>query len=263
MPAGSNGTDGRLYAAILKEAGAHQYVAPGSYIRRHGDVFMFHTGTNAIHTTITLPDNVVKVRELFTGTEYNSNVIPIESDGPNTWLFRAASAGLWTIGDSVIAVLNTNGVLSIDGTGSTYDFANASDVPWDPTLVRSVVVGDGVTLGANALAALSDTTTLGDVPLKKFRAGLGSSEGSVPTGMLLVSRTEVEAAGAEAIEVANGTALLGISVCTNSDLTASTATWAPVSFRKSDLEVSVDGTKILAPIPANADKGFMILRSGN
>ena len=263
MPAGSNGTDGRLYAAILKEAGAHQYVAPGSYIRRHGDVFMFHTGTNAIHTTITLPDNVVKVRELFTGTEYNSNVIPIESDGPNTWLFRAASAGLWTIGDSVIAVLNTNGVLSIDGTGSTYDFANASDVPWDPTLVRSVVVGDGVTLGANALAALSDTTTLGDVPLKKFRAGLGSSEGSVPAGMLLVSRTEVEAAGAEAIEVANGTALLGISVCTNSDLTASTATWAPVSFRKSDLEVSVDGTKILAPIPANADKGFMILRSGN
>ena len=263
MPAGSNGTDGRLYAAILKEAGAHQYVAPGSYIRRHGDVFMFHTGTNAIHTTITLPDNVVKVRELFTGTEYNSNVIPIESDGPNTWLFRATSAGMWTVGESVIAVLNTNGVLSIDGTGSTYDFANASDVPWDPTLVRSVVVGDGVTLGANALAALSDTTTLGDVPLKKFRAGLGSSEGSVPAGMLLVSRTEVEAAGAEAIEVANGTALLGISVCTNSDLTASTATWAPVSFRKSDLEVSADGTKILAPIPANADKGFMILRSGN
>lgn len=263
MPAGSNGTDGRLYAAILKEAGAHQYVAPGSYIRRHGDVFMFHTGTNAIHTTITLPDNVVKVRELFTGTEYNSNVIPIESDGPNTWLFRAASAGLWTIGDSVIAVLNTNGVLSIDGTGSTYDFANASDVPWDPTLVRSVVVGDGVTLGANALAALPDTTTLGGVPLKKFRAGLGTSESAVPAGMLLVSRTEVEAAGVEALEVANGTAVLGISVCTNSDLTAATATWAPVSFRKSDLEVSTDGSKILAPIPANADKGFMILRSGN
>ena len=85
---------------------------------------------------------------------------------------------------------------------------------------------------------------------------------AVPAGMLLVSRTEVEAAGAEAIEVANGTALLGISVCTNSDLTASTATWTPVSFRKSDLEVSADGTKILAPIPANADKGFMILRSG-
>ena len=56
MPAGSNGTDGRLYAAILKEAGAHQYVAPGSYIRRHGDVYMYHTGMNGTHT-ITLPDN--------------------------------------------------------------------------------------------------------------------------------------------------------------------------------------------------------------
>ena len=262
MPAGSDGSGPGEYAKILKAAGAHQYTPEGNYIRRHGDVYMYHTGTNGTHT-ITLPDNVVKVRELFTGTEYNSNVITLQSDGPNTWLFRTASAGMWTIGDSVIAVLNTNGVLSVDGTGSTYDFANASDVPWDPTLVRSVVVGDGVTLGANALAALSDTTTLGDVPLKKLRAGLGSSEGSVPTGMLLVSRTEVEAAGAEAIEVANGTALLGISVCTNSDLTASTATWAPVSFRKSDLEVSADGTKILAPIPANADKGFMILRSGN
>ena len=130
-------------------------------------------------------------------------------------------------------------------------------------LDQTLYVTNGVTLGANALAALSDTTTLGDVPLKKLRAGLGSSEGSVPAGMLLVSRTEVEAAGAEAIEVANGTALLGISVCTNSDLTASTATWAPVSFRKSDLEVSADGTKILAPIPANTEKGFMILRSGN
>ena len=31
----------------------------------------------------------------------------------------------------------------------------------------------------------------------------------------------------------------------------------------SDLEVSADGTKILAPIPANAEKGFMVLRSGN
>ena len=92
---------------------------------------MFHTGTNGTHTTITLPDNVVKVRELFTGAEYSSNVITIESDGPNTWLFRTAAAGLWTVGESVVAVLDANGVLSIDGTGPTYDFANAADVPWD------------------------------------------------------------------------------------------------------------------------------------
>ncbi|MCR5751112.1 MAG: hypothetical protein K6G91_04050 [Kiritimatiellae bacterium] len=261
MPAGSDGSGPGEYAKILKAAGARQYTPEGNYFRRHGDIFMFHTGTNGTHTTITLPDNVVKVRELFTGAEYTSNVITLESDGPNTWLFRAAAAGLWTVGESVVAVLDANGVLSIDGTGPTYDFANAADVPWDPTQVRSVVVGDDVILGANALASLSDATTLGGVPLRKLRSGLGSAE--VPAGMVLVSQTELEAASAAALEVANGTALLGISVCTNADLTAEQSNWSPVSFKKSDLEVSADGTRILAPIPANAEKGFMILRSGD
>ena len=249
------------YVTILHEAGARSYAAPGSYFRRHGDVFMFHTGTAGTHT-ITLPDGVVKVKELYTGEEFNSNVITLETDGPSTWLFKATSGGIWSVGESAIAVLDTNGVLSIDGTGSTYDFANAADVPWDTNKVRSVIVGDAVTLGTNALAALPDTATLGGVPLKMLRSGLGAPESTVPAGMLLVSRTEVESAGAETLEVANGTAILGISVCTNSDLTVPTAAWAPVLFRKSDLEVSADGTRILAPIPANAEKGFMILRSG-
>ena len=264
MPAGTGGVGPYVYAALLKAGGARQYVEPGNYIRRHGDIYMFHTGTNVVHTTITLPEDVVKVRELFTGAEYDSNVIPIESDGPNTWLFRAASAGIWSVGDSVVAALNTDGTLSIDGTGAMDDFATAADLPWDPSTVKSVTIGDGVVVGENALAGLSDTATVNGMNVGQYRklfGGLGMT--GVPEGSVVVSRTEVEAAGAEAIEVANGTALLGISVCTNSDLTASTATWAPVSFRKSDLEVSADGTKILAPIPANAEKGFMILRSGN
>lgn len=263
MPAGSNGTDGRLYAAILKEAGAHQYVAPGSYIRRHGDVYMYHTGTNGTHT-ITLPGNVVKVRELFTGTEYNSNVITLQSDGPNTWLFRAATAGIWPVGDDVIAALNADGTLSIDGMGAMDDFATAADLPWDPSTVKSVTIGDGVVVGENALTGLPDSATVNGMNVGQYRklfGGLGMS--GVPEGSVVVSRTELEAAQAATLEIADGTAILGISVCTNSDLTASTATWAPVSFRKSDLEVSADGTKILAPIPANAEKGFMILRSGN
>ena len=65
------------------------------------------------------------------------------------------------------------------------------------------------------------------------------------------------------IEVVDGTATLGIRVCTNADLRASVESWQPVSFRKSDLDVSADGTRILAPVPANADRGFMVLRSGN
>jgi hypothetical protein len=88
MPAGSDGSGPGVYAQILKEAGAWQYTAPGSYFRRHGDVFMFHTGTPGTHT-IALPDDVAKVRELFTGAEFGSNVITLQTDGPNTWLFLA------------------------------------------------------------------------------------------------------------------------------------------------------------------------------
>ena len=264
MPAGTGGVGPYVYAALLKAAGARQYVEPGNYIRRHGDIYMFHTGTNVVHTTITLPENVVKVRELFTGTEYNSNEIPIESDGPNTWLFRAATGDIWAVGDDVIAALNADGTLSIDGTGAMDDFATAADLPWDPSAVKSVTLGDGVVVGENALTGLPDSATVNGMNVGRYRrlfGGLGMS--GVPEGSVAVSRTELEAAQAATLEIADGTALLGISVCTNSDFTASTATWAPVMFRKSDLEVSADGTKIIAPIPANADKGFMILRSGN
>jgi hypothetical protein len=248
-----------MYAAILKAAGAHQYTAEGSYFRRHGDVFLFHTGTVGTHT-ITLPGDVAKVRELFSGEEFDSNVITLEADGPATWLFRATTGDIWTVGDDVIAVLGTNGVLSIDGTGPTADFADASDVPWDPAAVSAVVVGDGVTLGANALAALSDETTMNGIPMGLLRSGLG---GGVPDGMVLVSRTELDAPEIATLEVSGGMALLGIGVCTNADLNAKAADWAPISLEKGDLGVSADGTRILVPVPVNADRGFMLLRSGD
>lgn len=256
MPAGSDGSGPNEYAILLEAAGARRYVAPGSYIRRHGDVYMFHTGTAGTHT-ITLPDDVAKVRELFTGEEFDSNVVTVETDGPATWLFRATSGDIWTVGDDVIAVLDADGTLHIDGTGPTADFAKGSDVPWDPAEVSAVTVGDGVTLGANALAALSDEATVNGIPLRLLRSGLG-----VPDGMVLVSQTELEAAQVATLDISNGTALLGISVRTNAGLAASTESWGPVEFSQADLGVSADGTKILVPVPANADRGFMVLRSG-
>ena len=75
------------YAAILKEAGAWAYTATGNYFRRHGDVFMFHTGTPGTHT-IRLPEKGVKVSELYTGAKYASSELTLETDGPNTWLFK-------------------------------------------------------------------------------------------------------------------------------------------------------------------------------
>jgi len=78
---------GEEYAAVLKAAGAWPYVAPGSYFRRYGDVFMFHTGKAGRHE-IRLPDENVRVRELFSGVECASPVLAVETDGPNTWLFK-------------------------------------------------------------------------------------------------------------------------------------------------------------------------------
>ena len=78
---------GADYAALLKEAGAWAYVAPGSYFRRHGDVFMFHTGTPGKHV-IRLPEGDVRVRELFSGVECRAPEFTVETDGPNTWLFK-------------------------------------------------------------------------------------------------------------------------------------------------------------------------------
>ena len=75
------------YADLLSEAGAWRYVAPGSYFRRHGDAFMFHTGTADRHA-VHLPEKGVKVRELFTGAEYSGSELLLTTDGPATWLFK-------------------------------------------------------------------------------------------------------------------------------------------------------------------------------
>ena len=230
----------------------------GHCVRRHGDVFMFHTaGTNGT-VTINLPSSVSKVKELYTGQVYDAPTLAIATDGPGTWVFKAIADESWKIGDSVTATLGTDGILSFTGTGATRNFSGAADVPWDRTSVKGVQIGDGVTLGENVFAGLSDSVPV-SLSLGELKSGFGSS---VPEGMLLVSRTEVEAAGASTLELEKGMAVLGITVCTNSDLTAKVSTWKPVSFDKSGLSVSADGTKILAPIPANAERGFMVLRSG-
>ena len=91
MPAGGGGIGIEEYASLLREAGAWRYTAPGNYFRRHGDVFMFHTGTPGSHV-IRLPGKADKVRELFTGQEFDSNELTLETDGPNTWLFKATAS---------------------------------------------------------------------------------------------------------------------------------------------------------------------------
>ena len=54
---------------------------------------MFHVGTPGTYV-IRLPENAGKVRELFTGKEFDSNELMLETDGPDTWLFKATAPEL-------------------------------------------------------------------------------------------------------------------------------------------------------------------------
>jgi len=80
---------GEGYADVLVAAGAHAYVKPGSYFRRHGDVFMFNTGEKGRHV-ITLPerDRRAYAVELFSGVRMSAADIAVDSDGAGTWFFK-------------------------------------------------------------------------------------------------------------------------------------------------------------------------------
>ena len=85
----------------------------------------------------------------------------------------------------------------------------------------------------------------------------------VQEGEIAVTKESIQAAKAETVEIANGVVYLGVSVLSNSDITASTA-WAPVKFPENPLVyITEDGTKLILPIPASAKQGFMILQSGD
>ena len=85
----------------------------------------------------------------------------------------------------------------------------------------------------------------------------------VQEGEIAVTKESLQAAKAETVEIVGGQILLGVSVLSNSDVTASTA-WAPVKFPENPLVyITEDGTKLILPIPASAKQGFMILQSGD
>ena len=80
---------GEEYRDILVAAGAHAYVAPGSYFRRHGDVFMLNTGKKGRHEIrLRESDRSAHVVELFSGVEMSAADIAVETDGSGTWFFR-------------------------------------------------------------------------------------------------------------------------------------------------------------------------------
>lgn len=71
----------------------------------------------------------------------------------------------------------------------------------------------------------------------------------------------VSGADPERIEIVDGKVLLGVSVCTNGDLTAETESWGAAKLDPTAVEQAEDGKGLVIPVPATAEQGFMILKS--
>ena len=86
--AGNYPRTGVQWRELLLKTGVKPVTAPGSYVRRRGDLVMFHTGTKGKHV-ITFPGNVNGATELFSGRKSTGKTVTVTSEeGPGTWLFK-------------------------------------------------------------------------------------------------------------------------------------------------------------------------------
>ena len=83
-------TNPNVWRDLLVGMGATPVAPIGHCVRRHGDVLMFHTGTAGSHT-LSFPSGFAKVRELYSGNEYelSGSKLTLQTDGPGTWVFKA------------------------------------------------------------------------------------------------------------------------------------------------------------------------------
>ena len=163
----------------------------------------------------------------------------------------------WLIGkdypSAVMAYVDAGGTLHIEGAGNVKTFESVDDVPWKDETIRKITMDSAVTgIGAGqTFLGLGDPVlyrgiTLGEHSEIAQARGEGSSaDGAISTDF-------------SGIEVVNGKAILGVTVSTNGDLTASTANWNEAKVESAKVEE--DGTVTLT-VPAPGDKGFMILKS--
>ena len=156
----------------------------------------------------------------------------------------------WEIGEGVTAYVKDH-VIYLKGEGEVTEFGG-DGAPWagyGETLTGIGPLSKGIVISASVAATLPISVNGGEPVL--------------PEGTIPVSKVALEKAGVETLAIEDGTAYLGISVRTNGDLTAETASWGKVKFdEKTPVGVSEDGTALLIPVPANAKSGFMTLWSG-
>jgi hypothetical protein len=77
----------KQYRALFEKEGVHAWAEAGSYIRRHGDLLMFHTGKTGLHK-ISLPPEFSGAVSLTTGERYTGTGMNVVANGPHTELFR-------------------------------------------------------------------------------------------------------------------------------------------------------------------------------
>ena len=179
----------------------------------------------------------------------------VATDNADFWLGPGCKSCPWTVGDDVTAYI-TGEELDIEGTGGMYDFASADDVPWAAFVddVTAVTIAEDVTkVGANSWAEMDDAVEINGTALSAVRflaPGVNSPAPTEPSGV-------VSGAEPETIQIVDGKVLLGVSVCTNGDVTAATEDWQNAAIEKAEV---VDGEAILT-VPATVEKGFMLLKS--
>ena len=151
----------------------------------------------------------------------------------------------WLVGEGVIAYTNRAGGLTIVGTGAMDDFASAADVPWDPTAVTEVMIGEDVTkIGKYAFAGLANTVVLNRMTTTAAGSIFAAINGDVlPSGA-------ISPAEFERIDIVDGKAYLGVSVYTNSEVKA-----------KGEGEGWGVATNGVIEVPAPGKQGFFILKS--
>ena len=181
----------------------------------------------------------------------------VATDNADFWLGPGCESCPWTVGDDVTAYI-TGEELDIEGTGGMYDFASADDVPWAAFVgdVTAVTIAESVTkVGANSWAGMDGAVEIdGETIVKRQMIAAGVAAPTEPTGA-------VSGAEPERIKIVDGKVLLGVSVCTNSEVKVigegEDCGWQKAAIEKAEV---VDGEAILT-VPATAEKGFMFLKS--
>ena len=163
----------------------------------------------------------------------------VATDNADFWLGPGCESCPWAIGEGVTAYIKELG-LYLKGAGELADEL-ADCAPWAPYVDEL----DGAYLPRAVKVPASVAATL---PIS-VEGGSGEPSGAV------------SGAEPETVRIVDGKVLLGVSVCTNSEVKVigegEDGGWQKAAIEKAEV---VDGEAILT-VPATAEKGFMLLKS--